>query len=139
MHRLISLALTVACAACATDSSSGDTLSPLGNWSMTFSWGSGTCGITQPTATTLTLTDDPSGGYIINESDPSVTATGTVTCTKTDCKLSGSEAGTLNGDPSTVGYNLTLKSDATISGSGSISVSGATACSQTFTALGRLQ
>jgi archaellum component FlaG (FlaF/FlaG flagellin family) len=126
-----------------TSSCAGEVCDPTGNWSMTLTWSTDDCGLTDPLATTVTVTNNPSGGYLISESDPSVTIAGTITDQDGACRLSMTETdpdvlddGTTTGQ---ISYNVTADVDGVITGSGTLSFSGDLDCSQTFSVTGAVQ
>jgi hypothetical protein len=136
--RCSSLALVVAMcgasAGCATD-----TLDPKGNWNMTWTWGTGDCGLTGTQADSETITQDSTGKYVLSTTQPGITVTGMIACTATSCQMSMSQSGVVMGNNAMLSANLTLKSDKSVSGSGSISFAGDVTCSQPFTATGSKQ
>lgn len=118
----------------------GAILDPTGNWSLKMTPGAGDCDL-EADDVVITVTES-TDGYLLSGSDPSVTVTGTVTCTDETCKLSVVEVGTLENDGVTitmsVSYNLTVDAANKITGSGSASATADNdfSCSQAFTATG---
>jgi hypothetical protein len=133
--RYASLALVVAMcgasAGCATN-----TLDPKGNWNMTWAWGSGDCNMTGTQPDSETITQDSSGKYLLSSATPGTTVTGMIVCSATSCQMTMAEAAVINGNNGMLSANLTLKSDNSISGSGTLNVAGDTTCTQPFTATG---
>ena len=67
-----------------------DLVSPVGNWVTTWTWGAGSCGSTGTTTDTTTVTKGTSG-YVLSESNPNATISGTITCTVDSCVLSATQ------------------------------------------------
>ena len=108
---------------------------PLGNWNVTLTWGAGTCGFVGADAVTFTITE-AANGYLIS-GNPTATVTGTITCTDKDCKLSATEIEPIVGGTVSASYNLLLKADNTITGSGTIGFSDSQPCNHAFMVTGR--
>jgi len=127
----------------ARDGGSTAVCNPLYNWVLTIRFTAGDCGLTGTREVVFTVTEDPSGGYIITEPDPSLSVSTTITDVGGSCRLSAFERDPdVNGDgttSATLQYNLTADTTGAITGSGTISLSGGITCGQAFTAIGMLR
>ncbi len=118
---------------------------PTGNWNTTVTFGAGTCGAAgQAGPWTFTVTTTTTG-YAMSSSDPNQTISGTLTCTADGCQLSAQAVGTGSYNDGTAyneddAFNLTLKPDKTISGTGTANVTpapdGSDSCTQAVTVAG---
>ena len=120
---MLTIGLVLLVAAC------GDELvDPTGNWRTTITWGSGDCNLSGTSDDTMTVTRQASGDYLIADSDPDVSITGSIVCSVERCDLSASSTldwtdtdGTrMNGVDA---RNFGLGSDGRITGSGSMDAS----------------
>lgn len=119
-------------------------LSPVGNWSTTWTWGQGNCSESGTSTDLITVIQASSNAYGLSDGTQGTTITGTMTCGTGYCLLSGEESGATtdsqNGNEITftAAFNFSLASSGTITGSGTLTLSEAgSSCQQAFTAGGR--
>lgn len=135
-HLLLALLALTAC----TDDTTGTgmdihnpgpfgTLRADGTWSLNVTYlPGGSCAQSGTHELVLTVVDGPSG-YAITADSP-LTVTGTTTCTKTGCTLD------LSADNQSLGqafaFSVTGSDADVVIGQGTLTISGTSACSQTF-------
>lgn len=119
------------------DAGTQSTLDPLGNWTLTYMIAADSCGNPATNvAQTITVVKTASGYGLVAGS---YNASGTMTCTASQCTLSAVLTGSGNGINSQLNDTLTLKSDGKITGGGSGSASNGTqTCTGNFTVVGVL-
>jgi hypothetical protein len=112
-------------------------LSPVGMWSFTQIWGTGTCGLTGMTELGEQVIAS-STGYVLVNADPSnVQVTATFHCTASHCELSFTETEMGMSGTTRVTMDLTLDAMNHITGTGQFASSptGGTMCTQAFSVM----
>jgi len=129
-----------------SDDQQPQTLSPVGNWNLTATFGAGDCGLdTNELNFTVTKQVDK---FIISNTDPNVTFNGTFICSES-CQLSGTEIKNIPetdlvfAQQITTSINATMQPDKKVIGGGSITwiVFGVvdTTCKQNFDVVGNVK
>ncbi len=129
-------------AGCAADPAPQAAVDPTGNWSMTFVWTKGSCGLTGSFDGSITVLRTETG-FEINETRPQVVVSGTVLCTAQRCTLSFTETGPGPAGSSvqqiSLSANLAVDDIDAITGSGAATYrfTDGTGCEHQFSANGQ--
>jgi hypothetical protein len=139
MCKTMLLLCVMLCSACATD----ELYDPTGTWAMSFRWNPGGCQATGSVARSI-LVVQSGEEFLVATGKAGETTTGGIRRSTSDAELSVTitnrdvlnDGGSVT---STVTIDATADDASAISGFGSVNLSGATICSQSFAISGSLQ
>lgn len=142
MNKIPVFAMFAALSLTAPGCTSPSLVDPVGTWSLTDTWTTGTCGATGSAPQTLHVSRAGAGDFQVTDTDATVTAAiGTSSCDEVRCQVSLTELASESGVTASRTLALTLDDLDGITGSGLVSArntsTGAT-CSMAFTVAGRL-
>ncbi len=133
---ILTIALTTACA---TD----ELFDPTGTWAMNGRYGTGTCQPSSPAFTVDVLIAESRGDYVATTAVPNETTTGTIATGETSAQINLTMRNSdVLGDGRVQGVaTLQASSDENlaITGSGTLSLSGAVSCSHSYSVTGTLR
>ena len=135
MSKVIGFLVIIALTAC-TD----DAVDPVGRYTLTFRWGSGSCDITGTTDGDYQVADFGSVFQISDNDDPSAACNGSITCDASRCDIVFTQTSEGIADDGTafaltIRHNWVLNDSHQVDGSGSVAVRNQVGqtCNQQFT------